>query len=377
MKAIGLMSGTSLDGVTIVLISSDTEGNNFKVLAEETTSYDAIVRESLRALEEGGTTHDVALYNMYLGRLYGECAASFMRKQGLTKNDVSVIALHGQTIYHHPDQELVVDSPVAYTLQIGEPSFIAESTGVPVVSNFRTRDMAAGGQGAPLIPFFDYLMFHRLGHVAVVNLGGIGNVTGVYDSLDQVVAFDTGPCNMILDRAIQLLTNDRFTYDRDGDCALKGHHNEELLRWLRTSDSFVQWLPPKSVGRTTYGTSFVQAFLEQSRNRKLDIEDVLATLNRHVAWTIAYSLQSYLRPVNRVIVGGGGVCNAAIMHNLADLTGVPVTRCDDYGIPYEAKEGAAFALYGLRTMAGLPSNVPSATGASHAVVLGQITPANV
>lgn len=375
MKAIGLMSGTSLDGVTIVLISSDVEGRGFKVLAEETAPYDPSVREALRALEEGGTTHDVALYNMYLGKLYGERTAAFMRKQGLSSHDVSVIALHGQTVYHHPEHEMVAGEPVSFTLQIGEPSFLAELTGVPVVSNFRTRDMAVGGQGAPLIQFFDYLMFHRLGHVAALNLGGIGNVTGVYDAPDQTVAFDTGPCNMVLDRAIQILTKGQLTYDRNGDSAARGRVHAGLTAWLQKEDVFIQLPPPKSVGRTTYGTAFVQKYLDRAQFLGVSSEDTIATLNHHVAWTVAYSLKTYLPPVTRIIAGGGGVCNKALIANLVESTGLPVERCDDYNVPYESKEAAAFALYGLRTLAGLPSSIPSATGASHAVVLGQITPA--
>jgi anhydro-N-acetylmuramic acid kinase len=259
---------------------------------------------------------------------------------------------------------------------VGEGAVIAQRTGVVTVSDFRVRDLAAGGQGAPLVPYADYLLFHQPGEtVAVQNLGGIANVTLVPDRLDEVIAFDTGPGNALMDEAVRMLTDGREAMDRDGERAARGRVDVALLDAFLAHPYFVL-PPPKSTGRETFGRALVESI--DFDRPKIRGDDIVATLAALTVRTIAQAYERFLLPrvrqLGRVILTGGGCRNPVLVEGIRQaLRPIPVVRIDDLGIPHQAKEALSFAILANETVAGRPGNVPSATGAKEAVVLGKIT----
>ncbi len=290
---------------------------------------------------------------------------------------IELIGCHGQTIYHQGDREPFLGNPVAATMQIGEASVIAEQLGVPVVSDFRTRDMAAGGKGAPLVPYLDYLLFRhpRRGRVAL-NIGGIANITAIPPGAgpDEVLAFDTGPGNMVMDALTAELTLGRQHFDRDGRIAAGGKVDRKLLDTVM-ADSYYRRQPPKTAGREQYGSEF----MARLKRTGLPLRDLIATATALTAATIASGIERFVMswmPVNDVIASGGGVRNTTLMGYLqAFLPDVRIARSDEFGIDPDAKEAMAFAVLAYETFRKRTSNLPSATGARRPVVLGKITPA--
>lgn len=353
MIVAGIMSGTSLDGITVAAV--DLRGKSWKLLEYQTVAYPKSLRERLLAVSNAEAhTGEIARLNFELGEQYAKAVSRLAAKPAL-------IGCHGQTVFHGS----------GCTLQLGEAQVLAERTGTPVVSNFRPRDIAAGGQGAPLVPFVDYLLFrHPKKNRVLLNIGGIANVSILPAGCtpDQVVAFDTGPGNMVIDQLAWVITKGKQTYDKGGRLAAKAKPNLALLRAL-LEDKYYRRKPPKSCGREQYGREFVARLLAT----QLDLHEIIATVTLLTAVTI-YEAVRHSNPAE-LIAGGGGTKNPQIMNHLRRLlTETLVQTTDDYGLPAEAKEAVAFAILAQQTWNRKPGNLPSATGARRPVILGQITP---
>ncbi|MBI4909745.1 MAG: anhydro-N-acetylmuramic acid kinase [Acidobacteria bacterium] len=367
MIVAGLMSGTSLDGIDVAIVEITGTGWNKRVqtIAHSTTPYPEEVRKALLGVSNTSThTAQIAWLNFLLPELYAKCVQRLWRKSGAPKLDL--VGSHGQTIYHS-------GAGKRCTLQIGDGSVLAELVGAPVVSDFRPRDMAAGGQGAPLVPYVDYLLLRdwKRGRVAL-NIGGIANITIIPAGAlaEEVYAFDTGPGNMVIDALITEHTQGHKRFDRGGVIGRRGHINDALLAGL-LRDPFYGKKPPKSAGREQYGTEFI-ARLHASG---LPAEDLIATATALTARTIADAVRRVAVPVHDVVAAGGGVHNAFLMHLLqAELPDLEVQSSATFGIDPDAKEAIAFAILAHETFHGRPSNMPRATGARHRVILGKISP---
>ena len=350
MRVAGVMSGTSLDGIDVAIV--ETNGRRVTTLGFQSTPYSEAVRRNILAVSNTTTTTAaISRLNFQLGELYARAVQRACRRYG----PVALIGCHGQTIYHEGG---------ASTLQIGEAAVIAERTGVPVISDFRTRDIAAGGQGAPLVPFVDCLLFRHPRRTRIaLNIGGIANITVIPSG----IAFDTGPGNMVIDALAREYTGGRQNFDRGGRIAARGNLNRPLLDRL-LADPYYRAKPPKSAGREQYGAEFVTR-LKQTR---LPLPDLIATATVLTAAAIARAAAPF-QP-DELIVSGGGAHNPQILAHLAAfLPGVALATTADYGIDPDAKEAIAFAILAYRTWRRKPSNLPSATGARHPVILGKLT----
>jgi len=378
---VGLMSGTSLDGIdaALVRISGPATRPRVRLLAFETCPYAASVRQRILrvAAGEAATAGEISQLNFLLGELFAEAALGVCRAARVSPARLAAIGSHGQTIYHQGVPARECGRNVTSTLQIAEPAVIAGRTGVPVVADFRTADMAAGGQGAPLVPLVDYLLLRDERHGTVaLNVGGIANFTVIPAGAkpEQVFGFDTGPGNMLIDGLVRDYTRGQKSYDAGGRWAARGRVSEPLLsRMLRLP--FFKKAPPKSAGREQFGESFrKQYFLKERGARR---EDLLRTATELTARTITDALDRFVLgsiPIQRLIVSGGGAHNRLLLGRLSQLLPhVRVQRSDACGLPADAKEAIAFAILADRTLHGLPGNLPKVTGARHAVVLGKIS----
>lgn len=379
MIVAGIMSGTSLDGITVAIVELSGEGWNkqVKTLAHATTPYPKPVREAILAVSNTNThTSQIGLLHFLLPELYAKAVKRLCATAKIPCGKLDLVGCHGQTILHIGAPTRALGRKLTCTLQIGDGSVLAERLGVPVVSDFRPRDMAAGGQGAPLVPYVDYLLFRdkKRGRVAL-NIGGIANVTAIAPNArpEEIVAFDTGPGNMVMDQLVFKLTRGLRSYDRNGASARQGTVSRWLLRIL-FRDPYYRKAPPKSAGREEYGEQFVQHIL----STRLAKEDLLATATALTAGTIALGIKKHVlprMPVDDLIVSGGGARNAFLMQLIAEeLPGVRVVNSSEFGVDSDAKEALAFAILASETWAGAASNLPSATGATHPVVLGKISP---
>ena len=354
MRVAGLISGTSVDGIDVAVIDI---ADKVAVVALHAEPYTDDVRAAILAISNSAThTAQIARMNFLIGELFAEA----VRHCGVPLETIELIGSHGQTIFHEGEPVDVCGHAIASTMQIGEAAMIAERTGIPVVADFRPSDMAAGGKGAPLVPFVDYMLFRdaRAGRVAL-NIGGIANITVIPAGArpDDVVAFDTGPGNMIIDG----LTG---SYDRDGLMARRGKVDRALLERL-LGDPYYRKSPPKTAGREQYGREFRAAL------PPLPMEDLVATATELTVATIAQAINAY-EGIDEVIVSGGGARNRYMMERLASELRAPLRTSGDYGIDSDGKEAIAFAILAHETWHGRPSNVPSATGAGRAAILGKI-----
>jgi anhydro-N-acetylmuramic acid kinase len=378
--ALGLMSGTSTDGVDAALVElrGPAQQPRLRLLAFVSNPYPQAVRERLLhvATGEPTTAGAISQLNFLLGELFAEAALRACRRAGISPERLAVIGSHGQTIYHQGARTLEAGRRISSTLQIAEPAVIAERTGVPVVADFRTADMAAGGQGAPLVPMVDYLLLRddREGRVAL-NIGGIANITLIPADArpEEVFGFDTGPGNMVIDALVRHFTRGKKAYDAGGGLAARGAVIEPLLAELLRLPFFRQ-RPPKSAGREQFGAEYVRRhFL---RRRGAPPQDLLRTATELTARTIADALERFVFPrvkVHRLIVSGGGAHNRLLVSRLGELLpNLSVDLSDKYGLPVDAKEAIAFAVLADRTLHGLPGNLPSVTGARRPVVLGKL-----
>lgn len=383
MKIVGLMAGTSLDGIDAAVVDiHGREKLRVRLLAFQTVPYSRFTRDLLRRVSsaETGTVDLIARSNFYLGELLADAALKVIRRAGCRPGQIHLIGSHGQTIHHLPHPRRVGRYRVRATVQIGEPAIIAERTGIPVLSDFRPSDIAAGGQGAPLVPYVDFLLFrHPRRHRILLNLGGIANLTllpaGAREP-EAVVASDTGPGNMVSDELVRRMTRGRERFDRHGRYAEAGRIIPELLaECLR--HPFFRRRPPKSTGREDFGSAFVDRVLRQRRPRTREQWlDLLATAAALTAHSVHRHYQRFYArdfTVEELIVSGGGVYNRAIMRGLAELFApARVLPIDQLGVPADAKEAVAFAVLAYESWHGRPGNLPGATGAKRRAVLGKL-----
>jgi len=368
---VGLLSGTSVDAIEAVLCKVEETGPQAQVtlLAHLSRPFPPeFVQRVLSPLD----ARTLCELNFELGERFAEAALAVIAQAGLRPGDVDVIGSHGQTVAHLPSSLSTTPS----TLQIGEASVIAERTSIPVVSDFRTRDMAAGGQGAPLVPYFDWAVFRKPGAVrAFQNIGGIANVSVVGERLDDVLAFDTGPGNMVLDGLARRITSGRLQCDLDGQLSRQGTVIPAMLAELLTHPFFAL-PPPRSAGREGFGEALVSWFWQQHPERPYDL---IATALAFTVEATARAYESHVLPrfgtLEAVYVSGGGSRNPMLMERFTQrLAPLPVKPLDTLGFPEGAKEAACFALLAAEHMVGTAANVPSATGARRRVVLGKLTP---
>ncbi|MDQ2712661.1 MAG: anhydro-N-acetylmuramic acid kinase [Acidobacteriota bacterium] len=372
------MSGTSLDGIDVAII--EMTGSGFKakinVLTSHSVPYPKKIREALLAVSNASTlTGDISRLNFLLGELYAEALEETAERAEIPLGTIKLIGCHGQTIFHEGQAAQYLGKKVASTFQIGESSVISERTGIDVISNFRERDMAAGGKGAPLVPYLDYMLIRHRGRGRVaVNIGGIANLTAIppNTSTDRVIAFDTGPGNMVIDQLVTRITSGGLTYDRDGVMAAGGTADPKLLAKL-LRDKYFRAKPPKTAGREQYGSEFVSKLLDT----ELSSEDLIATATTLTAESIALGVRNFVLPemrVDEVFVSGGGTHNPTLMRLLQKALGeVPVKDTTEVGLDVDAKEAIAFAVMAYETAHARPSNVPMATGAKRHVILGKVT----
>ena len=365
MRVAGIMSGTSLDGIDVAII--DIKGKSVTTVAHATIPYSQHLRASILAISNADcSTAAISRTNFALGEQYAEAISETCRRSEISVESIDLIGSHGQTIYHKGSGQ----NP--NTLQIGEASVIAERLGKPVVSDFRTRDIAAGGQGAPLVPFVDYLLFRSATKNRVaLNIGGIANITVLPRKAtpEDVRAFDTGPGNMVVDQLVYHFTKGRESFDRHGRIAAEAYLNKRLLDKL-LKDPYYSAEPPKTAGREQYGHKFVEKLIATG----MAVPDLIATATVFTAATIAMGIERFAPDTEEIIVSGGGVHNRQLLVQIeAFLPACRVTTTAEFNIDPDAKEAIAFAILAYRTWKRQTGNLPSATGARHAVLLGKVT----
>ncbi|MFC4803224.1 anhydro-N-acetylmuramic acid kinase [Neobacillus sp. GCM10023253] len=376
---VGLMSGTSLDGIDAALVSitEEKEDIQLKLLHFTTLQYTDIMREKILSLcdPKQARMEEISAMNMLLGELFADAAKKVVTEANRTTNEIDFISSHGQTIFHQPESVEIAGHSVASTLQIGDISMIAERTGVMTIGDFRTRDMAAGGQGAPLVPYADNLLFREkeFGRV-LVNIGGIANITVLPPEISEedVLAFDTGPGNMIIDAFAGWATNGKRSFDDHGAIAASGRVDEAWLLELLVHDYYNQ-PPPKSTGRELFGIEYARKLWDEA---SLSAADKLATITELTARTIASDISRVIAShhIKEVYVSGGGWHNRTLMNGLKRHLpdSINMGSTDDLGIPSDAKEAVVFALLGYQCYMKRFNNLPSATGARHPVIMGKI-----
>jgi len=378
-KVIGLMSGTSADGVDAALIEIRGHGfsTQIELIAFDAFPFEAETRRRIFNLFDSETARvdEICQMNFLIGKRFADAALTLVQRSCLSIDEVDLIGSHGQTVHHLPPQQAAVHIPS--TLQIGEAAVIAHRTGVPTIADFRVADVAAGGQGAPLVPYVDFLLFRRTDRtIALQNIGGISNVTVIPAGGEacDVLASDTGPGNMIIDAAMQIITGGKRNYDVSGELAAQGCPCEALLeKWLR--ETFLQATPQKTTGREAYGTRFIQQAFEQAKAMNVSHPNLVATMTEFTARTIFNHYEQFLFPhhcVDGIRVSGGGLHNSTLMERLRGLFApIPIESVDAYGIPGDTKEAVAFAILANEAVHGHPGNLPQVTGASRPKVLGK------
>lgn len=395
--ALGLMSGTSADGIDVALVriapgrGSSAPCAGARLLDFHTFPFPAAVRKEVLRIANGGAcaSADISNLNFLLGELFARAALAACSRFGVPPGRIALIASHGQTIYHQGrPQRYLRSGRIASTLQIGEPAVIAERTGITAIGDFRVADVAAGGHGAPLVPFVDYLLYRHPARARIaLNIGGIANLTVVPAAAapQQVMAFDTGPGNMLIDALVSHVTRGERSFDRDAQMARRGKLTSRLLQKLLAHPYFVQ-PPPKTCGREQFGEEFARRVLRMAHSsaRRARPEDLVRTATLLTPLSIVAAIHRWVLPRlarNRrsagadLILAGGGAHNPLIRAQLeAGLAGHGVRVCTsgDLGVPEDGKEAYAFALLAYETLHQRPSNLPSATGARHPAILGKI-----
>lgn len=380
MRVIGLMSGTSADGIDAALMQFEGQPPQLGWKLEKHIHIDhpAELKSAIFSAfrPETGTVDRLCSLNFAIGEAFAQAALAVIEAAGLRPEDIDLIGSHGQTVWHIPS------GPEASTLQLGEAAVIAERTGITTINNLRTRDMAAGGQGAPLVAYVDTLLFSHPERVRVLqNIGGIANLTYLPNAARRAMgelpfAFDTGPGNMLMDDAAWRASQGALTYDRDGAIASRGQVDEALLaNWL-WRELYFELKPPKTTGRELFGVQYGAQLWQDAQTRGLSNEDILATVTAFTARSLSDAYQIFLptRP-DEIIVSGGGAYNPTLLRMLRQLV-APARVCtlEEVGLGSDAKEAAAFGVLAYETWHNRPSNLPAATGARRPVVLGSITP---
>lgn len=368
----GLMSGTSVDGIDCAIVEIEGNGLDTKVNLIKYHNHeipDDLREEILLACsKEYSNVELICRLNFRLGEEFAKAVLETCKLSGIQVSSIDLIGSHGQTIYHIPQDS---------TLQIGESSVIAERTGAVTVSDFRVRDVAVGGHGAPLVPYTEYLLYrNKEKTIALQNIGGIGNVTVIPkdSTIDEVYAFDTGPGNMIIDAIISEVTGGRLKYDYNGEIASKGVINQELINELMNHPYMLK-TPPKTTGREDFGVDFSKDIYRRYKKKGLRDEDIIASVTFFTAYSIVYSYKKWIIPkhsIDEVIIGGGGSKNLYLINRIREELKIPVKTNEDIGLSSEAKEAIAFAILANEAVHGNASNLPRVTGASKSVVLGKI-----
>lgn len=390
LTVMGLNSGTSMDGVDAAVFrivplqrtAAKTNGHTVPH-ALDVEMIDSILypmetelQRKMQAMIASGQTslEDICRLNVAIGEVFAQAAIALMKKAGLTRHDVDLIGSHGQTIWHAPDLKPFAGIPTRGTLQLGEPSVIAARTGIPVIGDFRTRDMAGGGQGAPLVSFADEVLFGAEGEPAgILNIGGIANITVIDSEGLAAIAFDTGPGNMLIDRVVEKLFEKKF--DENGELAAKGTVNEE---WLASEleQPYFRQEPPKTTGRELFTFAVADRLLTEGHRRQCTDHDIVATVTALTAASIADAYKRFIQPktqLKRLVLGGGGADNPTLCSMLQRRWPheVKLMRHEDFGVSTKFKEALLFALLAYTTHFGIPNNVPKCTGASSRACLGK------
>lgn len=382
MRVLGLMSGTSADGIDVALVRIAGAPPRLRAKLENFSAlpFPSHVRAAVLRIANGAptTTEEISQLNFRLGHLFALAALDACRRFRISPRKIALIGSHGQTVYHQGKASAFLRQRVASTLQIGEPSVIAAETGVTTIGDFRPADMARGGQGAPLVPFVDYLLYRhaRLGRVAL-NIGGIANVTVIPRAAQpaQVFAFDTGPGNMVIDALVRHFTRGRMSYDRDARIAARGRLLPGLLNAL-LADSYFRQRPPKTAGREEYGQPFAEKLIALGKKGRARAEDLVRTATMLTALSIVDAFHRWILPrtrVHQLIVSGGGAHNPLLMAQIqAALPKIQLVHSGEFGVPEDAKEAFAFAVLAYETFHGRAANLPGATGAERPAILGKI-----
>ncbi len=383
MLVLGMMSGTSADGIDVALarISGKPPKLSIKLQGHHHVPYSSVMRKAILrvAAGESGETAEISQLNFALGEEFALAALAACKVWRVPMQGISLIGSHGQTIYHQGEPSSFAGrSRISSTLQIGEPCVIAERTGVTTIADFRPADMAAGGQGAPLVPFVDYLLYrHPKRNRVALNIGGIANVTVIPAGAKpkDVFAFDTGPGNMIVDALVEKFTHGRARYDKDSEMALRGWMLPKLLNEMM-EHPYLHKEPPKTAGREQFGRAYAEKIIAWSKKHRAKPADVVRTATIFTSLSIGNAFQKFILPRTRVdelIVSGGGARNTLMMVYLAAiLPGFSIVSSAHFGIEPEAKEALAFAILAYESFHGRPNNLPSATGARHPAILGKL-----
>ncbi|MHB8064984.1 MAG: anhydro-N-acetylmuramic acid kinase AnmK [Ruminiclostridium sp.] len=380
--AIGLMSGTSADGIDAALVRIKGSGTSTRVelVAYNEYPYGEEAREAIFKLFNKKTCSVDYLchMNFILGEMFAAAVLELIENVGLKSEDIDFIGSHGQTVYHIPKKLKSFGFETGSTLQIGEPAVIAERTGIVTIADFRVRDMAAGGQGAPLVPYTEYILYRdKIKTVGLQNIGGIANVTVLPSGCteNEVLAFDNGPGNMVIDEIVKRITKEKMTYDRGGMLAAAGCVNDELLEFL-VEDEYFSQKPPKTTGREYFGSQYSDRVMERAALMKIPEADLLATVTALTARAITDSCKNFIIPeygLDRLIIGGGGSYNLTLLKMLKEyMPDVEILTQEDIGLNSGAKEAVAFAILANETVNGQCNNLPRATGARNSVVMGKI-----
>jgi len=375
MRLAGMMSGTSLDGIDVAIIDleRDLERPTIRLVAFETVAFEPQLRAAIiNALPpRSGSVRDVCVLNVLIGEAFATALLDVARRSHIDMETIDGIGSHGHTLRHIPVDDGA--KPFApSTLQIGDPAVIAACTGVTCVGDFRVADIAAGGQGAPLASYVDYLLLRSASEFRVaLNVGGIANLTLLPRGCgaSEVVAFDSGPGNVLIDACARFATDGKLERDEDGRLARQGKVDEQLLRAL-LDHPFYRIKPPKTAGREQFGEQYAAAIWQQGRDAGLTANDALATVTALTARTLAAAVPG---TCDRVIVSGGGAHNPVLMDSLRRLQPT-ISPSDEFGLPVDGKEAIVFAVLAFEALAGQPNNLPSATGAAQQVVMGKIAP---
>jgi anhydro-N-acetylmuramic acid kinase len=383
---LGLMSGTSVDAIDVALaqiaVAEGGARRRVEVVAAGETSFDPALRAAIfdSFPPNTGSIPRLAQLDVLIGEAFAAAALELLARAGIAPEQVDLIGSHGQTVFHAPHPADGGDLPaVPVTVQIGSGAVIAARTGITTVYDFRVADLMLGGEGAPLVPYVDYLLLGDSESLAVQNLGGIGNVTVLRrgGGIEGMFAFDTGPANMLIDALALAVTGGRLQYDADGAIAAAGMPSSALLDDAM-EDPFFARLPPKSTGREEFGLPYAQEFHARARSLGLSDADLLATATALTARSIADAYRRFIlptTPLDMVLLCGGGARNPTLRRMLADeLAPIPVGTVEERGIPIDAKEALAFAVLAYETAHGRPGTLPATTGTSRPAILGSIAP---
>jgi anhydro-N-acetylmuramic acid kinase len=378
-KVLGLMSGTSLDGIDICLIeiTGNSFNTKFELIAYDEFPFPEGYKEFTlkNSIAGSGTVDDICKLNFVIARIYAKVVSDFLNKYKINKEEIDLIGTHGQTIHHLPNEDKLFEFSTTSTLQLGDPSVLAKLTGIITIGDFRPSDIALGGQGAPLVPFFDYLLFSAPDkNRALLNIGGISNITVLPQSgnSDNVLAFDTGPGNMLIDILSKKFYD--IPYDKDSNFAKTGRLKADLLKRIIDIDNYIGKNPPKSTGRELYNDSFINAIIDLNAFKP---EDILHTFTFFTAYTIFYNYESFIKEkilLDELFISGGGANNPLLVHYIKELFGntVYIGNTNELGINANAKEAICFAILANETVSGNTNNLPSVTGAKEKTIMGKI-----